>query len=114
MGAFNLTLSYLLLLVFLILVSIYVYKTDPSTGPILSCAFNKTTGYKCPGCGMTRASHSIMHGDIKSAYNYNKLVLLIPIGLLIYIIFRLYEKNTDKLLWIYIIIIIVYGVLRNI
>lgn len=107
-------LLYIFILLLLLLVMFYVYISDPVKGPILPCGFNLITGHKCPGCGMTRAVNSIMHGDPIAAFGYNKLILLIPIGLIIYLVFKIIGKNTEKLIWLYIIIVILYAVIRNI
>lgn len=107
-------LPYLIVLSLLLVIIFYVYESDPSKGPILPCIFNLVTGYQCPGCGMTRAVNSVMHGDIMAAYGYNKLIFLIPIGLTIYGILKVLEKNTEKLVWLYILIVLLYAILRNI
>lgn len=47
----------------------------------IPCLFHYTTGYQCPGCGLTRASLAILRGDIPAAYNYNQLVFFLPLFL---------------------------------
>jgi Protein of unknown function (DUF2752) len=45
------------------------------------CAFYELTGWKCPGCGGTRATHALLHGNVSGAWNDNPLaVLLAPLG----------------------------------
>lgn len=105
---------FIILFVLGLIVLTYVYNSEPENGPILPCLFNRLTGYKCPGCGMTRAANAIMHRDIRAAYGYNKLLFITPIGLMVYIFFRIFNRETDKLLWLYILIIILYGIIRNI
>ena len=52
---------------------------DPSsTGTYPECLFRSATGLWCPGCGLTRAAHHLLHGDIERALGYNALVL--PFG----------------------------------
>ena len=41
------------------------------------CPVYLLTGYKCPGCGSQRAFYHLFHGDIKAAFTYNPLMLLI-------------------------------------
>jgi hypothetical protein len=57
----------------------YVAARDPaSTGTYPQCVFRSVTGLWCPGCGLTRAAHHLLHGDIERALGYNALVL--PVG----------------------------------
>lgn len=45
------------------------------------CFFHKFTGLHCPGCGMTRAAHATLHGEIGSAFRYNPLgMVLLPLA----------------------------------
>ena len=50
---------------------------------------------KCPGCGMTKAIHHLIHFDLKTALYYNKLVLIV-FPLLVYLwliqVLKLYKK----------------------
>lgn len=48
------------------------------------CPFHLLTGLQCPGCGVQRAFHCFLHGNIMDglAYNYF-LIVLIPILLLV-------------------------------
>lgn len=41
------------------------------------CLFKLTTGWDCPGCGMTRAVWSALHGDLRAAVRYNRMVVLV-------------------------------------
>lgn len=96
-------------ILFLGLLIIYVYFKDPSLGPILPCPFNKITGYKCPGCGMTRVVNSLMHLEIKEAFKYNKLIFLSPL----WFVFR--KKFNEKYIdGGFIFISVLYGIMRNI
>lgn len=46
------------------------------------CLFHRWTGLHCAGCGMTRATYALMHGDPGTAFRYNPLgVILFPIAL---------------------------------
>jgi len=47
------------------------------------CLFHQLTGLHCPGCGMTRATSSILSGDIFAALRCNPLgVILLPIAII--------------------------------
>ncbi len=42
-----------------------------------ACSFHRLTGLYCPGCGMTRALASLLHGDVRQSLSRN--VLLVPL-----------------------------------
>lgn len=89
----------------------------------IPCIFKKVTGYKCPGCGMTRAIAQLWKGNVEQALYYNKLVLnVLPITCL-YLLYRAvrYINGNDEgfYIWEYavlsvlLIVTIGYGILRN-
>ena len=56
---------------------IYFYKVfDPSTSgmPFPKCFFYVLTGYKCPGCGMQRALHQLLNGNLAESVRQNALI----------------------------------------
>ena len=56
---------------------IYVYyQYNPSEHLYFpKCPIKSFAHLDCPGCGSQRAIHSLLHGDIRSAFKYNALVL---------------------------------------
>lgn len=55
---------------------------DPNApgNPFPACMFRALTGYYCIGCGVTRALHALVHGDVLGALSMNPLaILLLPI-----------------------------------
>ena len=55
---------------------------DPGAAGSLfpSCLFHDLTGWYCPGCGMTRALHALVHFDLVRAFAMNAaLVLSLPL-----------------------------------
>jgi hypothetical protein len=46
---------------------------DPSRSGVPLCAFHTLTGWDCPGCGATRATHELLHGHVAAALRYNAL-----------------------------------------
>ena len=51
---------------------------DPNTTHLLpQCAFKAMTGLDCPGCGMTRGLHALLHGDLLRALSHNILLIAI-------------------------------------
>lgn len=104
--------------------ALYLYFAGPQNIRI-PCLFHLVTGLYCPGCGAGRACYSILHGEFLKAFCYNPLmtVLLPLIG--IYTAARAVdwivtgENHIDRkinvkfLTWV-LVIVVVYGVLRNI
>ncbi|GAB3350699.1 DUF2752 domain-containing protein [Lysobacter tyrosinilyticus] len=59
-----------------------LWNFDPSaTGSWFpSCVFHDLTGWYCPGCGITRALHALVHFDLKRALAMNAfLVTSLPL-----------------------------------
>lgn len=54
-----------------------VYHFDPNAAgnPFPPCLFRALTGFYCPGCGMTRALHALLHLDIATAFRMNPAVM---------------------------------------
>jgi hypothetical protein len=40
------------------------------------CPYLTLTGLACPGCGLTRALHFLLHGDVRQAFAYNPWAFL--------------------------------------
>lgn len=40
------------------------------------CFFHSVTGLDCPGCGTTRALHSLLHGDVAAAFRFNPMLFV--------------------------------------
>lgn len=89
----------------------------------IPCVFKTLTHLNCPSCGVSRMCVSISHGDIKSAFYYNQvLVFLTPLIALYYIFYQIryirtgqrkiskLENNTMILI---IVILVIYGIVRN-
>jgi len=59
-----------------------LYHDGPSAQWFHGCLFNRLTGFLCPGCGMTRATHATLHGNLAAAFRFNPLgMILFPIAL---------------------------------
>lgn len=102
----------------------YLYHHDPYSYP-LPCIFYVITGLYCPGCGAGRACYSILHLRFKDAFCYNPLMTLLLPLLGLYIAARAIDwmvtggnhvdgKISVKLLVWILVIVFIYGVLRNI
>ncbi|WP_300357510.1 DUF2752 domain-containing protein [Fusobacterium sp.] len=64
------------------------------------CLFINIFGIPCPTCGITRAYISLLHLDIKSAFFYHPLFLLVP--------FIFFIKKKAHLFTIFILFLIVW------
>lgn len=112
----NLKLAIIAFLGFLLYYFLNLY-----TGFVIFCPIHEFTGYYCPGCGITRLLFSLIKLDIYQAFRYNPLVFILFIISIFYFIIKAILKKFNKniivpeFIWyILIIIVIVYGILRNI
>lgn len=111
--------------VFLVgLVCVY-YLIDPSKSSFfLKCPLKAVSGYDCPGCGVQRAFHELLHFRFFEAFKYNQLfVLSIPI-LVIVLLMKSFGSERIKtlisnffkskfLIFSVLIIVLVFLLLRN-
>lgn len=87
----------------------------------IRCFYYETLGLKCPGCGLTRMFVSMIKLDFASAFNYNPVMFVMffvwnLIGVLCFwnkFKFISNPKVLYGLLWVSIIIVLIYAVLRN-
>ncbi|MEO9236781.1 MAG: DUF2752 domain-containing protein [Jatrophihabitantaceae bacterium] len=57
-----------------------LYLFNPNTSRIPLCPLHAMTGLWCPLCGVTRASHALLHGQLGTALQDNLLfVLALPL-----------------------------------
>lgn len=90
----------------------------------IPCPIRSITGFKCPGCGVSRMAISLLRLDFASAWNANPVILLmIPFGIYIAVkmsisYVRFNKKTLSKvdsiLVYIACAVLIIFGVLRNI
>jgi hypothetical protein len=104
--------------------AIYLYLYEPGkTGFFPPCPFRMLTGLTCPGCGVTRALHHIVHGNFTAAFMLNPLFLIaIPFLLIAFLRYsiivlqgRVPRKNALPAPYIYAIFFIVtsFWIFRN-
>jgi hypothetical protein len=60
------------------------------------CLFKLFTGIPCPGCGMGRASLSLLKGNILSSFDYNILCIPFTIVIIISLIWLFYDLVQKK------------------
>ena len=103
--------------------AIIVKKYNPEEHSFfIPCIFYKSTGIKCAGCGMTRAIHNLLNGRIKEAIWYN-LMLLPSAVIFSYSTYRylryiikdepIVNKPLDIILKIFLVVIIIFMIARN-
>lgn len=85
-------------------------------GIYIPCLFRKFTGFYCPGCGITRMFLSILQLDFYQAFRYNPLVFILFVGVILFKIlrFNFSKKSKEYASYFLLVIVIFYGVLRNI
>lgn len=109
---------YLLIIIFIAF--LYYFKIID-----IPCLFLKITHFYCPGCGITRAIRSLLSLNFYQAFRYNNLIIILIPVLLIYYFeaicnkFKIKNLNISKYMknkfWLSILIIIIfYGIIRNI
>ncbi|WP_405017639.1 DUF2752 domain-containing protein [Kitasatospora sp. NBC_00070] len=56
----------------------YLWSRDPHLpGQLLPfCPWRRLTGLSCPGCGATRMTYDLLHGDLAAAWADNAALLL--------------------------------------
>ena len=92
---------------------LYVFDPSAAGNFFPKCPSYAFLGLYCPGCGITRALHALLHGQVAQAFAYNPLAILVS-PLLLWMAFKpawLYHPLTPK---IALAVLVLYAVLRNI
>ncbi len=59
-----------------------VAVVDPSETTLLPpCPWQTMTGWWCPGCGLTRATHHLLRGDVTASLRHNLLVIPVLVSI---------------------------------
>jgi hypothetical protein len=97
---------------------------DPTQTRIFPvCPLYQLTGFACPGCGLTRGFHSLFHGDIIGALDYNAMLpffaVFVGFGLIAMIYYAVKGSRIPvnilkpNVLWVFLVMLMVFGALRN-
>jgi|SRR5215213_4391655 len=99
------------------------YFNPTTAGFFPVCPLYSMTGLACPGCGMTRGMHALLHGDVLGALDYNLLLpaILFFFGYLFVSLFltaahgrglsfRLFKP---KVVWGFFAVALVFSFVRN-
>lgn len=104
--------------------AVIFYIPAPARNSILpKCYFHSFTGLHCPGCGSTRAVHSLFQGHFIQAIDYNIFVcIFLPFALYALIGFTLRAWTgirlptrvlSARMTYIILTLILTFGILRN-
>lgn len=99
------------------------YFNPSTTGIFPACPLYQMTGLACPGCGMTRGLHALLHGDVLGALDYNLLLpgILFFFGYLFVSLFLTAARGrglnfklfNQKVIWGFFCFALVFSILRN-
>ena len=106
-------------------IAFILFFGGPSVSWFPQCLLHRLTGLHCPGCGMTRALHALLHGDFLAAFRFN------PVGMILFPVFLLglslewiawvrgkplpFSLRTGvRGAWAIAILMLLFGILRNI
>lgn len=102
-------------------VGITYYMLIRFAGFSIPCIFHKITGWKCPGCGITTLILCLLEGDFKGAFAANPFLFVTGPALLAelgYYYLFLDDKRklptwNNRLIILYGISLLIFGILRN-
>ena len=112
-------------IVIVTLVLVFLSLVDPTTSVFApKCMFRYLTGYDCPACGIQRALHALLNGDIATAIRYNYFLLIsIPYFIAVAIttfckadsiVKMRYYVQHPRVVRVILILIIIWWIVRNI
>ena len=112
------------MLILFVGLALFYFFINPSGVDFLpKCPLYSTTGIYCPGCGSQRATHDLLHLNIKGVLHHNALyflaLLLLGYHAIILLANKFYNKNWKSILnhpktpLIILLIIILFWFLRN-
>ena len=87
----------------------------------IKCPIYETTNFYCATCGVTRQALAVLHGQIYQAFRYNVMTFVLAIPTVViyltetieFIRHGKFSKHLDKIIFIYIIILIAFALCRN-
>ena len=109
-------------IILVVLFVVYYYFCEMFPNLSLKCLFFELTGLQCPGCGVTRMLFSFFELEFLRGVQYNYFLAFsspVLMGILGYFGYTyICDKKTNKFFdivcFVYILLLIVWGILRNI
>jgi hypothetical protein len=102
----------------------YVWTVDPNQpGHYPLCPTYALAGVYCPGCGMLRATHDLVHGDLAGAMQRNPLAPFVLAGLVVLFGLWLVSRWTNRPVswtpgrwtpWLFALGFVLFTVARNV
>jgi len=107
----------------------YLAAVDPNEpGHYPLCPTKFFLGIDCPGCGLMRGTHDLLHGNVAAALDHNVLIaVLAPLAVIAWgvwawrswtghhpAITRLKVRRRNQLMTMSLVVLIVFGVVRNV
>ena len=105
-----------------------VFAVDPNEpGHYPICPTRALLGIDCPGCGLMRGTHDLLHGNLAGAVDHNLLIpVLVPLVLLLWLgwlkrastgirpaVTRRRFRRRNRLLVIGLVLLLAFGIVRN-
>lgn len=104
-------------LIFFLMIGSAYYLLRRYTHFAIHCPFRTISGYLCPGCGITTMIMALGRFDFIGAYYANPfLFITLPFIVFetVYMLLGKRSKKNDIAVWVYVGLLVIYGVLRNI
>jgi len=97
-----------------------IYAVDPSQHALTPpCPYRTLLGLACPGCGLTRATHALLHGDVSRAFAFNPWAFVAAPALAVFIALphltgppRTSQLRT-RISWVMLLVTLAFWVWRN-
>ncbi len=98
--------------------------SGPYAAWLPECLFHRFTGWQCPGCGMTRATHAALHGRFAEAFHWNPFGMLLlfilllgsALGLTVWVRGKPWPARLTpgpRTAWIFLALVLGFWLIRN-
>ena len=106
----------------------YLAAVDPDQpGHYPLCPTKFLLGIDCPGCGLMRGTHDLLHGNVAAALDHNVLIaVLAPLAVIAWIVWarrswtghhpevtRTQVRRRNQMMAVSLVVLIAFGVARN-